>query len=249
MHVDAGRHRIRFGAGQFQQRLDWVSGCFGDARTNVLTRPPFPPSFSQQTHPSLIIAMGSNYTFVMADSLGDQGFMPDVLKQLPDKAIEYVIGFALQRPQAGAASLPVKFSDPEASATVSRFMKGLKEAEQYILEQQNMAPEKVAPMTKERLSFLDGCRRRFEADSGKDQRFRHTYFSTRTESSKVRLEDLKESALHFGYFVRVYTDTVCSFNLSAACAQNTQGSPNLRVWLCQTYILLLGLLPSLSHSV
>ena len=143
-----------------------------------------------------------------ACALGDQRLLSNAFDMVPYKHLNTTMEIALLR---GPVTLPSGFKS--LNVDVPRIMKEIKEAEQYTLDQYSASPEKVAPMTKEKLAFLAEARKRFEVGDGKNQRFRHTYLPIRQESSKVPLENLEESASHSRISERVYTNPASSFDL------------------------------------
>ena len=134
--------------------------------------------------------MDAEISFAMSDGLGDQGFLPVVLGPCPMDVLEQAIANAHR-------DRPPNFHirDPLIMAAALKFMSVHTKILKYILGQQGLPPAKVAPITKEQLSFLAKCRKRFEEENGKDQRLRQDYRIICPDYSKATLENLDESML------------------------------------------------------
>ena len=123
----------------------------------------------------------------MLDSSGDQGFLPKDLTDCPLPYLSRGLDF-----DEDDTPLPEQI-DLMTTLTISTVKIESNVARKIALDQQGKQPEKVAPMTKERLSFLTARRKEFEEKDGKDRRLRRSYVSARPMSSDANLESLAES--------------------------------------------------------
>ena len=138
--------------------------------------------------------MDAGAALAISDASGDQGFLPDELTKCP---LTHLVNAMVIAFYYSVVSMPFEYQDPVANAAFLSFMKGLKAARESALEQQGMAPAKVAPITTDQLSFLAECRKQFEEADGKSEKLREIYLNIRPEFSETALENLAESTSSF----------------------------------------------------